>query len=282
MTLDRTASIAVFGSGALARAFAGGALAAGRPVLGICSQQVDCPLAVELGVPCINIATACTARVLLLCVPDDAIETLCASLPLRAEHLVAHGAGSLGLEPLQSATAKGGNAGSLHPIMVLTRQGKGHAALQGATAAIDGNTTAIEWLQGLADDLQLHTVRIDTDQRALYHLSAALVGGLLTGLLADATSLWTALGLDPETGARALGPMVREAGSNLTQLGPQQAVMGPVARGDALTIQGHAQVLLRQAPQLMELYRALVHSCLRHVELEHDVRAAIEHAVEPA
>jgi predicted short-subunit dehydrogenase-like oxidoreductase (DUF2520 family) len=281
MPLDRTASIAIFGSGALARAYAGGALAAGRPVLGICSRRTHCPLAEQLELPHIDAQTACTADVLLLCVPDDAIEELCVALSMHANQLVVHGSGTLGLEPLTSATASGAHTGSLHPIMVLTRTGPGHCALQGATAAIDGDTAAIEWLQGFADDLQLQTVRIDPDKRALYHLSAALVGGLLSGLLADAAALWSALGLDPQTGARALGPMVREAGDALSHPGPKQVVMGPVARGDASTIRAHMIVLQQQAPQLMELYQALVHSCLRHVELDTDDRLAIEQALRP-
>ena len=68
--------------------------------------------------------------------------------------------------------------------------------------------------------------------------------------------------LDRETGARAMGRMVQEAGRNLERLGVPHAVMGPAVRGDTGTIEEHLRVLAINAPQLVPLYRDLVTLCL--------------------
>jgi predicted short-subunit dehydrogenase-like oxidoreductase (DUF2520 family) len=146
--------------------------------------------------------------------------------------------------------------------MVVAAGGRGHEALHGATAAIDGDAVARPWLTDLARDLGLEPVDIPASHRALYHLSASLVGGLMTGLLASAVDLWTHLGLDREVGATAMGRMVREAGTNLERLGVPHAVMGPVVRGDAGTIEEHLRVLAVEAPHLVPLYQDLVALCL--------------------
>jgi len=276
MTLDHHASIAVIGTGALGSALAEGAVSCGRNLIAICSPSGSTSLADRLKVPAVTTSQAAQAQVVLLCVPDSVIAEVCDTLELHAGQLVVHASGVLGLDVLQTASSAGAHTGSLHPMMVLTRSGRGRNALRGATATVDGDDTAQTWLQAFADDLGLRTLQIDAQHRALYHLSAALVGGLMTGLLAEAADLWTHLGYDAATGAAAMGPMVQEAGRNLAALGEGDIVMGPAARGDADTIAAHVNALNKTSPQLLALYRELVRSCLRKASLPPDVQAAVE------
>jgi len=276
MALDHTASIAVIGTGALGRALADGVIACGRSLSAIYSPSGTTDLANRLGVRAASSAQAAEAQVLLLCVPDSVIADVCASLPLRGGHLIVHGSGALDLDVLDSARIAGAHVGSMHPLMVLSRTGRGHAALRGATAAIDGDLTAQTWLRSFADDLGMRTISIDATYRALYHLSAAMVGGLMTGLLAEAADLWTHFGYDADIGAAAIGPMVQEAGRNLASLNKGDVVMGPAARGDAETIAAHVQALRAHAPQMLGLYRELVRSCLRKTSLSEDAQALVE------
>ncbi len=276
MTLDHHASIAIIGTGAVGGALAEGALSCGRNLIALCSPSGSTSLAHRLKVPAVPMSQAAQAQVVLLCVPDSAIAAVCNTLDLHAGQLVVHASGALGLDVLQWASTAGAHTGSLHPLMVLTRSGRGAQAFQGATATIAGDDTAQTWLRSFADDLGLRTIQIDDAHRALYHLSAALVGGLMTGLLAEAADLWTHLGYDAATGAAALGPMVQEAGRNLADLGKGDVVMGPAARGDTETIAAHIDVLNRTSPQLLALYRELVRSCLRQGSLPPDTQAAVE------
>jgi len=247
-------------------ALARGAHAAGHSVATIASRHPErtASLAGEIGATLVGSPGDIDSDVgaILLCVPDDAIAPVAATLTGVDGTIVAHTAGARGLAAVDVAVGRGAHAGSIHPVMVVAAGGRGHEALRGAAAAIDGDAVARPWLTGFAQDLGLEPVEIPASHRALYHLSASLVGGLMTGLLASAVDLWTHLGLDREVGATAMGRMVREAGTNLERLGVPNAVMGPVVRGDSGTIEEHLRVLAVEAPHLVPLYRDLVALCL--------------------
>ena len=280
MALDAQSSIAIIGTGAaggvLARSIAG----CNRPLACISSRSADAPLARSLQVPCVDLVQASTSDVLILCVPDDAIEQVCALLQVGPGQLVVHCSGASTCAPLDSAREKGASTASLHPLMVLNQADTNPHILVGATAAIDGDEASRAWLHALAEDLGMHPVFIAPEHRTLYHASAALVGGLMSGLLADAATVWTQLGHDPATGARALGPMVRRAGDMLSERAGGGVVMGPVARGDVETIRAHVVALRSGAPHLVRLHRELVMACLRQSVLPQAVQAAIKSALE--
>jgi predicted short-subunit dehydrogenase-like oxidoreductase (DUF2520 family) len=268
--IERDATIAIVGAGAMGTAIARGAHAAGRAVTAVASRHPERTgaLADELGATLVGDAADAVqyATVLILCVPDDAIAPVATTLRDITDKLVVHTAGAKGLAVLDVAAGRGAHTGSLHPVMVVASGGRGHEALRGATAAVDGDEAAHEWLTAFARDLHMEPVRIPAEHRALYHLSAAMVGGLMTGLLASAVDLWAVLGLDREVGATAMGRMVQEAGRNLERLGVPDAVMGPAVRGDAGTIEQHLRVLAVEAPQLVPLYRVLVERCLPYAQ----------------
>ncbi len=251
-------------------AIAKGAQAAGRSVTAVASRHPEraAGLAEELGAVLVGDAAEASdhADVIMLCVPDDAIAPVATTLRNVGNKLVVHTAGAKGLVVLDVAAGRGAHTGSLHPVMVVAAGGREHKALCGATVAIDGGDVARNWLTSFARDLHMEPVSIPAEHRALYHLSAAMVGGLMTGLLASAVDLWAVLGLDRKTGATAMGRMVQEAGRNLERLGIPEAVMGPAVRGDAGTIEQHLRVLAVEAPHLVPLYRVLVARCLPYAQ----------------
>jgi predicted short-subunit dehydrogenase-like oxidoreductase (DUF2520 family) len=55
-----------------------------------------------------------------------------------------------------------------------------------------------------------------------------------------------------------LVPLVRAAIENWAALGPGRALTGPVVRGDEATIQAQREAIAERAPELLELFDALV------------------------
>ena len=257
--IDRTTPITIIGAGALGQALARSLHAAGRTVELVVSRSDERgqALADAVGAQRATTPDGISKKAIILCVPDDHIETVASQLDAPTDGIVAHCAGSRGLNVLKSPASKGSHVGSIHPVMVLAMAGRGPEALQGATAAIEGDEVSGPWLTSLAQDIGMRAVEIPPENRALYHLSAAMVGGLMTGLLAAAADLWQLVGLERSTAVTALAPMVREAGRNLEELGVPDVVMGPAARGDTGTIQRHLEVLGHHAPHLLPLYREL-------------------------
>lgn len=184
------------------------------------------------------------AEVVLLCVPDREIAGAAAAL--RPGPLVGHCSGATGLEPLAPHEAF-----SLHPLMTVARDG---ADFSGATAAIDaGSERALAVASLIAHALGMGTVRVRAEDRIAYHAAASIASNFLVTLEAAAERLAASVGVSRQ----ALAPLVRASVENWVALGPEQALTGPLARGDTQTVARQRAALRERAPELLPLFDAL-------------------------
>jgi predicted short-subunit dehydrogenase-like oxidoreductase (DUF2520 family) len=203
------------------------------------------------------------AQLVIVTVPDDAIEPVVSALKWSADHTVLHCCGLHTLDVLESARAAGAAVGSLHPLMAITDPNQGAASLSGATFAIEGEGDVQALLGCIVTALGGRAVSIAPEQRALYHASAMLVGGYLSALGAEAAALWQQLGLDPQDGIKALTPMMGQVAANLRAQGVPAALAGSVQRGDVGTVQTHLDTLAESSPRSLALYIALARTSLQ-------------------
>lgn len=185
------------------------------------------------------------ADAVLLCVPDGEIAR--AAAHIAAGRLVGHCSGATGLAPLLPHEGF-----SLHPLMTVTTEGANFA---GAGAAIAGATPrALALARELAHALGMGGVEIAESDRASYHAAAAIASNFLITLEAAAERLGSTVGLEREQ----LVPLVRATVENWATLGPERALTGPVARGDEATVERQRAAVAEAAPELLELFDALV------------------------
>ena len=188
------------------------------------------------------------ADVLLLTVPDDEIATAAAALtPLNAQ-FVGHCSGATTLAPLA-----GHEAFSLHPLMTVPEGGA--APFAGAGAAIAGSTAeALHIAERLASALQMRPVAVADADRAAYHAAASIAANFLVTLEGAAERLAATAGVPREL----LVPLARAALENWAAKGAEQALTGPVARGDEATIARQRAAIEERAPDLLDAFDALV------------------------
>jgi predicted short-subunit dehydrogenase-like oxidoreductase (DUF2520 family) len=185
------------------------------------------------------------ADVVLLCVPDSEIARAAAAVVPGP--LVGHCSGATTLAVL------GDHEGfSLHPLMTVTPDGARFAGAGCAVAATTdcGLATAL----ALAQALGMTAVEIDDDDRAAYHAAASIASNFLVTLEAAAERLATTAGASREL----LLPLVRATIDNWAAAGPQRALTGPIARGDEDTVARQRAAVAERAPDLLELFDALV------------------------
>jgi predicted short-subunit dehydrogenase-like oxidoreductase (DUF2520 family) len=191
-------------------------------------------------------AVAHGADVVLLCVPDA--EIAAASAAVAPGPLVGHCSGASTLDPLLPHEAFG-----LHPLMTVA-PGASPAVLHGAGCAVVGSTPrALATARELAERLGMDAVAIADADRAAYHAAASMASNFLVALEAAAERIGASAGLD----RARLVPLVRATVDNWAALGPQRALTGPIARGDAPTVERHRGALRERAPELLPLYDAL-------------------------
>ena len=220
--------IAIIGDGRMGRALAAALRAAGHPITGPLGRCPD----------------AGSAHV-LLCVPDGEIAAAAAAVPHLDGRLVGHVSGATTLAPLAPHEAF-----SLHPLMTVALDAPADV-FAGAGAAVAGSTDAAKaFAARLAADLGMTAIEVPDEDRAAYHAAASIASNFLVTLEAAAEQL---LGHDRD----ALVPLVRATVENWARLGPEQALTGPIARGDELTVRRQRAAIAERRPELLGLFDAL-------------------------
>lgn len=232
-TPSERAPIVVVGRGRVGTALSAAARAAGLPVR--LAASADAPHA----------ARGATAA--LLCVPDTAIGTVAASLAADPPALVGHVSGATALDPLAASTAP--RTFSLHPLQSF---GGASATLASTPAAIAGSDGEAErFASALAEALGMTPFTVPEESRVAYHAAASIASNFLIALQESAAELLESSGI--EDARELLAPLVLQTAANWAERGPD-ALTGPIARGDAATVERHRAALREQAPELLALY----------------------------
>lgn len=208
---------------------------------------------------------------LLLAVRDDALAGLVALLAEAAPDLprgtaVLHHSGALGAGLLAPLEKQGLPTGSCHPLQTFTGSPADATRFEGITFAIDGAGAGLAAARRLALALGGRPVIIESRHRALYHLAASLGANGLTGLVAASRDALTGAGVAPGEALAALAPLLRSALEEALERGPEAALTGPVARGDATTLERHRRALLAWDASRASLLDALVREQRRLAE----------------
>jgi len=184
------------------------------------------------------------APVVLLTVPDGEIR---AAAEATAAPLIGHCSGATTLDVF------GDREGfSLHPLMTVPEHG---ATFAGAGCAVAGTSDrALEVARRLAATLQMTAVEVPDEDRAAYHAAASIAANFLVTLEGAAERLAATAGVPREL----LVPLARAALENWAANGAEQALTGPVARGDEATIARQREAIEQRAPDLVEAFDALV------------------------
>lgn len=210
-------------------------------------------------------AVAEAAEVVFITTPDAAIAAVAAAINWRPGQAAIHCCGAAGTNLLKAAAEQGAVVGAFHPFQTfagLDDPAEALARLEGITFAVSGQ----DWLQGyletMARELGGQPITVSDAQRPLYHAAAVMGCGYLAALLQAAGELAQAAGLDPEQALAALLPLSRATLDNIAKLGIAASLTGPAARGDMATLQAHWQAIVRERPELADLYLTLTQASL--------------------
>jgi predicted short-subunit dehydrogenase-like oxidoreductase (DUF2520 family) len=202
-------------------------------------------------------ATLDVAELVILAVPDDAVTAVVEPMRLRKGQTLVHTSGVLGAEVLAPALVAGSHIGAFHPLVSFTSDVEGSVAgLRGATIAIEGEATAVRLLSDLAGAIGGVAIRLPRGSRPAYHAAAVLASGGIVALLDAIVSLGAAAGLDERGSLDVYGRLMEQTLANARAVGVRAALTGPIARGDAGTLEAHLGAIERLAPGVAELYLA--------------------------
>lgn len=175
-------------------------------------------------------ATADT-DVLVIATPDKSIAKVAKLVEPHPEVLVLHLSGAEGLNVLEGHPRRA----ALHPLVSLPSAELGAQRLVGAWFAMAGDPQA----ELVVDALKGRVFPLAESARATYHAAAVIASNHLVALLGQVERI-AALADVPFEVMLELAQTTLE---NVKLLGPTNALTGPAARGDTLTIAKHLKAL---------------------------------------
>jgi predicted short-subunit dehydrogenase-like oxidoreductase (DUF2520 family) len=187
---------------------------------------------------------------LVIATPDAVVAEVAGAVEPVADTVVAHVAGSLGLDVLGGHPRRA----SVHPLVALPDADVGAERLRGAWFALAGDP----FVRTVVDALGGRWFTVDDDDRAAYHAAACIASNHLVALLGQAERVGAVAGVPPD----AFLDLVRATVENVATLGPARALTGPAARGDHETLDRHRAALdaseLAAYEAMVDLARRLV------------------------
>jgi predicted short-subunit dehydrogenase-like oxidoreductase (DUF2520 family) len=202
-------------------------------------------------------AAATGVDLLVIATPDAAVAEVAAAVDPVEGTVVAHLAGSLGLDVLGRHPRRA----SIHPVVALPDPEVGAERLRGAWFALAGDP----FVRLVVDALGGKWFTVADDDRAAYHAAACIASNHLVALLGQAERVGAAAGVPRD----AFVDLVRATVENVATLGPARALTGPAARGDVDTLDRHRAAI---DPSELAAYDAMVDLARRLVDEQVEAR----------
>ena len=259
--------VAIIGAGNLGKVLGSALKAKGYPLAAAfcrtnltrdkAEKLLQCPVHAD------KARVAAAGDIVFLTTPDQAIQEVCAEIAsaggFRPGQCVIHTSGAHSSTVLVAAREQGAHVLSFHPLQTFPNLEAGLQALPGTFFAVEGDEEGLAVATELVVALAGKMLSIPTEMKALYHAAACVACNYLVSLMDVALKMYETMDIPAEKAMEALSPLIEGTLRNITSIGPQQALTGPIARGDISTISSHLESMEQQCPELMPLYSELGH-----------------------
>jgi predicted short-subunit dehydrogenase-like oxidoreductase (DUF2520 family) len=270
MSVKRSAKprITIVGAGNLAGALAVSLYGAGYVIEQIVSRGSAASLrqarrlAREVGAAAVPSNVVIQAEIVWFCVPDGAIADAAEALARESDwkgKVALHSSGALTSDVLRVLRERGAAVASVHPLMTFVRGSR--PPLAGVPFALEGSPKAVRAARAIVLNLRGQPFAIRKQDKEAYHAWGMFASPLLTALLAAGERVAGAAGVSRKAARARMLPILRQTLANYARLGAGESFSGPIARGDAATVQKHLQVLQR-VRGAREVYVALARAAL--------------------
>jgi predicted short-subunit dehydrogenase-like oxidoreductase (DUF2520 family) len=187
-----------------------------------------------------------SASIYFLTVPDGEIAAVASEISKLKlnfrQSLFIHLSGAENISVLKSLKRKKAKTASLHPMQ--TFPSKKIVSLKGVHAALEtDNESTYKSLLKISKDLHLIPFRIESKNKSYYHLAGIYASNFLAGNLYLANQLLSLNKIDREKHFDILRSTINSTLKNIENVGPANALSGPVDRGDIQTIKNHISSL---------------------------------------
>ncbi|MFM1916790.1 MAG: hypothetical protein RJB01_305 [Actinomycetota bacterium] len=250
--------VGVVGAGRVGAVLGAAWRKAGHHITGVSAVSDLSRLRAEALLPGVEIrdvpSVCANSELVLLAVPDDVLPELVTGLArsgvFRDGTFLVHTSGRYGIEVL--APADNCLAMAIHPVMTFTGTSIDLDRLAGAPWGVTAAPEVATVAEALVLEVGGEPVWVPELARITYHAALALSANYLNTLVTQASEILRDAGV--EDSQRLLTPLLHASLDNALRHG-DQALTGPIARGDSASVAAHLDVL--NDPAVANAYRAL-------------------------
>ena len=204
-----------------------------------------------------------SANVVIVCVRDSQLDEAIGELTSVAErgHLtrgtvILHTSAIAEPAGLHALTQSGFPGGTFHPLVPFTDPEVSAELLRKGWIGIDGDNAAKNASRRLAGHLGARTLEIPPGAKPEYHAAAVISSNFPIVLASVAGHLLHDIGIPDASAYQAVESLMSGALANMKHSLPEDALTGPIIRGDTETVGKHIRAL-RGHGAALEVYRAL-------------------------
>lgn len=199
------------------------------------------------------------SEAVIFAVPDDVLEPLVAGLAaaghIQTGHLLVHTSGRYGTSVMNSVREHGAIPVAIHPAMTFSGLSLDVDRLQNTAFGITADAVVAPIAEALVVEMGGIPVTIPEHARPTYHAAMAHASNHLVTLTAQAQAMLESAGIGQAP--KLLGNLMTASLENALTNG-DQALTGPVSRGDVGTVAKHLETLQElDDPDLYETYRSM-------------------------
>ncbi len=209
--------------------------------------------------------------VIFLTVPDGAIAQVWEQLKAMQirDKLVCHCSGVYSSSIFSDIEAYGCSGYSIHPLLAISDKETAYRELSNALFTMEGQGAAREALADLLRGCGNRVIYLQEKDKPRYHAAAVLASNLVLALAQTAMEELMQCGFSRKDAQQALAPFMQANTAHLSVQSIEDALTGPVERGDAQTVRMHLDTL---EGENREIYLQLSRKALAIAQRKHPKR----------
>jgi predicted short-subunit dehydrogenase-like oxidoreductase (DUF2520 family) len=195
--------------------------------------------------------------IVFITTPDGVIPRIAAEVQWRRGQGVIHCSGADSTAILEPARKAGAMTAAFHPLQTFAGAREAMENMPGTTFCIEAEEPLLSTLKKMAAGLGGNWITLKAEDKAAYHAAAVFASNYLVTLVKMSADLWQTFSIPTDQAVKALLPLLKGTIHNIETIGLPGCLTGPIARGDAGTVEKHLKTIQSKAPQLLSTYKEL-------------------------
>jgi predicted short-subunit dehydrogenase-like oxidoreductase (DUF2520 family) len=200
-----------------------------------------------------NLVIPNSTDIVIVSVPDHSLQSVLNDLKTEDHTIVAHTAGSYGLEIFPSRITK---KGVFYPLQTFS-EGRSINLYEVPFLLESDNDLTADILSEIASSLSKNVIFADAETRRKLHLAAVFLCNFTNHMFTAGSEVISEAGLDFDL----MKPLITETISKALENGPLHSQTGPAFRNDSNTIEKHLRMLASK-PVFHSLYQSVTQSII--------------------